>query len=443
MLRIFIKRVAVSAIVPAFALASTAPAMAHRSTPTVEELAGPTEETVLVLPGDMATSFVDVLAEPSSWFFYNDENDTIDNTLGAFVDGPDTPPAGAASVEIAVTGTQRRNLATYQFSGVKLADITELKFSTFNASATNPGNVNRSGYLNFNVDFDGSDNWQKRLAYVPSVNGTVSQDSWQEWNASDDNAMWCWSGMTGCGGAATNWPAQTGTPFVDDNQQYQKWSDIIAAYPDIAVRTTDSWMGVRVGEPYADGYTENVDKFVFGTADKITTFDFEKVYPVSGEIVKPTDGQHVKEWLKLKATYDDGDTENDDAVQWAVRQGTCAAGTNTVLGNVDGHNDSYKWDGATFKARLDIRGLEEGEYCFVFNPTDDPGQVNVRETRNFYVEAFVPERIKDCFWGGWRDYVNPSFRNQGQCVKYVLENMEKPRHHKQHHFGGWCWGWWR
>ena len=162
------------------------------------------DTTIVVTPDDMATSIADVIAEPTSWFFYNDENETIDNTLGSFVSGPDTPPLGNGSVEISVSGTQRRNLATYQFSGTPLADITELKFSTYNASATNAGSPDRSAYLNFNVDFDGSDTWQRRLVFVPADNGAVAQDSWQEWDALDGgDALWRYSGPT--------WP---GTPWA-------------------------------------------------------------------------------------------------------------------------------------------------------------------------------------------------------------------------------------
>lgn len=236
------------------------------------------DNTVVVFPQDMATSVADVVAKPTSWFFYNDENDTIDNSLGSFISGPDTPPAGIGSVQISVTGTQRRNLATYQFSGTKLADITELAFSTFNPSSGNGGNANRSGYLNFNVDFNSTDTWQRRLVYVPSVNGTVVQDTWQEWDALDGgNALWTWSGFIPNG---NQWP--------DGNtSQYRTWNDLLTAFPGIRIRVTDSWLGVRVGEPYANGYTENIDAFKFGTATGTTTFDFEpSLTPVSKDECK-------------------------------------------------------------------------------------------------------------------------------------------------------------
>jgi hypothetical protein len=247
--------------------------------------------TTVVEPGDMATNIADVTARPQSWFFYNDETDTIDNSLGSFVVGPGTPPLGTDSVQISVTGTQRRNLATYQFSGTSLAAITELKFSTYNPSAGNGGSISRSGYLNFNVDFNGSDTWQRRLVYVPSQNGTVVQDTWQEWDAIDGgDAMWSYSGVT--------WPVTAVGPdatLVEPGTTLRSWSDILTDYPGIRIRITDSWLGIRVGEPYADGYTENIDKFVFGTAAGVKTFDFDLVE----EIGPPTNKDQCKKdgWM--------------------------------------------------------------------------------------------------------------------------------------------------
>jgi hypothetical protein len=218
---------------------------------------------IVVTPADMATSIAEVIDKPQSWFFYNDENDTIDNTLGSFVTGPQTAPLGTESVQISVTGTERRNLATYQFSGTPLSAITELKFSTYNPSSGNAGSANRSGYLNFNVDFNGSDTWQRRLVFVPSQNGTVVQDTWQQWDAINaGNAMWAYSGTT--------WP---GT--VLPGSTLKSWSQILSDYSGVRIRVTDSWLGIRVGEPYIDGYTENIDKFVFGTASEVKTFDFD------------------------------------------------------------------------------------------------------------------------------------------------------------------------
>ena len=217
---------------------------------------------------------INVTVKPSSmngWVFYNDENDTIDNGLGSFVGGPGAAPAGVGSAQISVTGTQRRNLATYQFGGTSLADITTLKFSTYNASAGNGGSATRSGYLHFNVDFNGTDTWQRRLVFIPSDNGTVIQDAWQEWDAiNGGNALWRYSGPT--------WPVGVGGGG-ESGEMTKTWSQILSQYPGVRIRITDPFLGIRVGEPYDDGYTENIDLFKFGTVYATSHFDFEPERP--------------------------------------------------------------------------------------------------------------------------------------------------------------------
>ncbi|HEX7024002.1 MAG TPA: right-handed parallel beta-helix repeat-containing protein [Gemmatimonadales bacterium] len=224
--------------------------------------------TVVVRPSDMngacqtlAAPFACSSAYPTGWLFYNDENDAGDPSLGTFVYGPGTPVLGSGSVQISVSGEHRRNLATYQFAGVALTDITILRFRTYNPSAGNGGSATRSAYLQFNVDFDGSDTWQRRLVYLPSQNGSVLQNTWQEWDALNGGAaLWGYSGGT--------WPVTGGTGT-------KTWTQIKSDYPDIRIRVTDAQLSLRVGEPYADGYTENIDSFTFGTAGGTTIFDFE------------------------------------------------------------------------------------------------------------------------------------------------------------------------
>jgi len=336
--------------------------------------------TVIVTPGDMATNIADVIADPASWYFFNDETTAIDNSLGAFLSGPSAPPAGESSVEIAVSGSQRRNLATSQFGGTALSDITEMKYSTYNPSTGNGGSINRAGYLQFNVDFDGTNTWQSRLVFLPSDNGTVQQDTWQEWDAiNSGNAVFRYSGSV--------WPG-TSDPGLSTTKTLDQ---IMTEYPGVATSSQFlSWLGIRVGEPYANGYTENIDKFVFGTVSETTTFDFERYYPTSGEITAPTSGEYINGTTDLLAAYDDGDVVNDDIVQWAVRFETCAAGTNTVFGNVDGFNDPYTWGGAAFSSSFDTTAVADGEYCLIFNPRDDTGQNDVRETVTFNIDNTGP-----------------------------------------------------
>ena len=199
----------------------------------------------------------------TGWVFYNDETDVIDPTLGSFVTGPGTPALGTGSAQISVSGTQRRNLASYQFAGTTLANISALRFRTYNPSAGNGGSATRSAYLNFNVDFNGSDTFQRRLVFVPRQNGTVIQNTWQEWDAINGGAaLWSYSGPT--------WPItlQPGTTL-------KTWAQILSDYPGVRIRVTDAFVGLRVGEPYPDGYTENIDSFTFGSPAGTTIFNFE------------------------------------------------------------------------------------------------------------------------------------------------------------------------
>lgn len=80
-----------------------------------------------------------------------------------------------------------------------------------------------------------------------------------------------------------------------------------------------------------------------------------------------------------------------DFVDWAVRKGTCAAGVNTVFGNVDSHTDAYGWvydsvnNKHTFMATADTCEWDAGKYCFIFNPREDSCEADIRLTREFYV----------------------------------------------------------
>jgi hypothetical protein len=126
-------------------------------------------------------------------------------------------------------------------------------------------------------------------------------------------------------------------------------------------------------------------------------------YMRTAEITSPEVDEIVYGDVHLAAWLDDKD--GNDNVQWAVREGTCAAGTNTVAGNVDGFSDDFMWDGSDFSAVWDSSGATPGMYCFIFNPTESAGDLPIRETREFYVDEdgvigdadFCPNTIEDDF----------------------------------------------
>lgn len=208
----------------------------------------------------------------NKWFMYNDTNDTVDNTLGSFVSGPATPPKGVGSIEfmLGVSPMDRKNIATFQFSGMALASVTTMSYSAYSHSGV--AGPNESPFLNFNVDFSGSSSaFQRRLVYVPSVNGSVPQDTWNTYDAIDSgNALWTWSGYAANG---NKWPD-------NDTNQYRTWSSIMTAFPNARLLPVGGWLGIRVGEPGPVDYTADVDAFTIGTASGSTTYDFEPTLTV-------------------------------------------------------------------------------------------------------------------------------------------------------------------
>ena len=107
------------------------------------------------------------------------------------------------------------------------------------------------------------------------------------------------------------------------------------------------------------------------------------------EITSPAADSVVTDTLNLGAFLMDDDY---DAVQWAVRKGTCAAATNSVMGNVDGFSTPFNWavDASNkykynFSATADVTAWAEGVYCFIFNPSEDGGESDIRMTEFFKV----------------------------------------------------------
>ncbi len=226
--------------------------------------------TEVVYRGDLATSTDDVLAHPSKWFLYNDDTDQIDNSFGSFVTGPNPAPLGSGSVQFTLGNTpdDRQNIATYQFAGEPLNEITALSYSAYSHSGI--GSASESPFFNFNVDFDASNAWQGRLVYVPSENGSVPQNTWNTFDMlKGGSALWSWSHF-----------ASNGDKWPDGNtNEYRTWSDIVHSFPKASVLASDGWLGVRVGEPGPTGYIGNVDNVVVtidnGSQATTTVTDFE------------------------------------------------------------------------------------------------------------------------------------------------------------------------
>ena len=234
------------------------------SYPVYQWLAPISPEPVIVTENDLARTIDDVIADPTKWFYYDDASRAdvgiFDPTFTEFVDGPGTPLYGTGSAQIVVDGSQQFNLATYQFGGIPLADITAMSFVIYNPTPTN-----YSGYINFGVDFEGTGSWQGRLVYTPQTNNTFPQPSvWTECNAIDGTALWWWTGFDANGGY---WP--------DGNtNKYRPWSEVAGITNAKTMDGIYTFFGIRVDD-FGSAYTENIDAFKLGVNGVTATFDFE------------------------------------------------------------------------------------------------------------------------------------------------------------------------
>ncbi len=217
-----------------------------------------TTTTVVVTDETLATTSGQVIGDFSKWLFYNDVTDTV-MTLNEFsgsggvneiVAGPDSVGAAQMTLHDALA---RYNIATYKYKDVKLADIGTLSYRIYDASASS-----ETPYLHFNVDLLNNDTWQNRLVQVPT--GVVANT----WTTVDALAgMWYKSGG--------NWPVGVNTAVPFSGATPRTWADIVADYPNAETRSTDSFLGVRVGHPGPAGENSFVDWINF---DGETT-DFE------------------------------------------------------------------------------------------------------------------------------------------------------------------------
>lgn len=212
--------------------------------------AAPAPSTVVVRPSNM-----------QGWTFINDQTDGAGN--GTIVNGPATPPLGVGSVQLTTsTGSDGQMISKSTNLGMKLSDINNLKYSTFQAT-TNVSNATALA-LQFNVDqnvTDTDNSYQGRIIYEPYNNngGVVPKGTWNQWDAfSGGNAKWWFSKSSKFGG---NCPQAAPCTL----------SSIIALYPSIGIHPTLGAVIFKAGSGWTDAFSGNVDALTINN----TTYDFE------------------------------------------------------------------------------------------------------------------------------------------------------------------------
>lgn len=214
--------------------------------------------------GGFAASGTTVVVTPANmqgWAFMDDNGN---GGVGQMVSGPETPPLGTGSAELAVvTRSQGYMLATPAFAGTKLSDITTLSYSSYQIGPT------LAIALQFDTQYTpDATGYQGRLVFEPYQNGHATVGSgWQSWNPLD--GIW-WSSHV-----QADHPCTQASPC--------SWEDILAAWPDATISGNTLFKAGGNWESF-DG---NVDAFTIGVNGENTTYDFEPALtPVSKDQCK-------------------------------------------------------------------------------------------------------------------------------------------------------------
>lgn len=198
----------------------------------------------------------------NGWAFVDDTNNTTVTATGHMVPGPTTPPLGIGSAELETTSsTDGQMLMKNAYGGSKLANLSELSYSTYVKS----GNNTIAPSVQFSVDKDVTDSvtsWQGRVVFEPYLNGTVTDGTWQSWSAVDGQ-----------------WWLTKPSLFNDTCGQSSPCTlnDLVAAFPNIGVNGgINQQIVLKAGSGWSSDFVGNVDALtVTFTGSGATTYDFE------------------------------------------------------------------------------------------------------------------------------------------------------------------------
>jgi hypothetical protein len=201
-----------------------------------------------------ATTTETVSSDSTSW----QSADTRAPGTFDFVFGPAAAPLGNGSLHLTTPdSTAKVNLGNTQLAGTPLADIDALSYETYRSSASTDSSV-QAPSLQISVTGSSAQSASgfATLVYEPVYNGTITDDTWQHWDAFDggDGVWWSTKDLT-------NQPAFTG---------YRTWSQIVADNPDAVVQA--AFLNQGSGNP---GIDANVDAVTLGASGDSTTYDFE------------------------------------------------------------------------------------------------------------------------------------------------------------------------
>jgi hypothetical protein len=206
------------------------------------------------MSGSAAAAGLTTVSTASTNGWYGLDDNGKGGSLG-YVTGPaGTGSLGFGSVQLSTTGTQGYMLAKNSYGGTKLSSITSLSYQT----NVKTGNNTIAPALQFDIDKDTTDtnvSWQGRLVYEPYMNGTVTDNTWQTWNAK--NGKW-W--LTKANLFAGNCSQSSPCTFAQ----------LTSLFPNMGINMS-ALIGFKAGNWNGTTFVGNVDNLKFNN----DTYDFE------------------------------------------------------------------------------------------------------------------------------------------------------------------------
>ena len=208
------------------------------------------DRTLLVAPSHL-----------NGWVYYTDG---APEGAFSFAAGPVIAQLGAGSLVLGVSDTTQRSVfATSHYAGVRLDDLTTLKYNIFRVT---PDTGAVAPVLQLEVDYDLTDETttsQGFLVYDPGLNGTITSGIWQTWDAFA--GKWYMTGTAIKANLAAAQPFPLATPGT--------LTEILAQFPNAGVRATGN-LSLKAGGA-GGAVNAAVDAVVVGHDGGTTTWNFD------------------------------------------------------------------------------------------------------------------------------------------------------------------------
>jgi hypothetical protein len=178
-----------------------------------------------------------------------------------FTEGPGTPLIGSGSAAFSLADDED-GMALFGsiFEGsTPLTAIEELEYNTYQSEEF----AEQTTSLQFNINYDGEDDWQGRLVFEPYYEGTIITGEWQTWNALTQRGWWA-TGDTGAEVCPIDNPCT--------------WDEITEAFPDAVIRAEEELDGsgliiFKAGSNWGE-FEGHVDGFSIAYNGEAQTYNF-------------------------------------------------------------------------------------------------------------------------------------------------------------------------